>query len=71
MGYVMWPLHLLVEGHLTEKYACWIYPTLYGPKIETSRKNVHGQEETYERARERKIDYANNKDEVSTTLPTA
>ena len=65
------PFTRLVEGHITEKYVCWINPTLYGLRIETSCVNVHGQEETCERARERKLDYANNEDEVSTTPPTA
>ena len=61
----------ILEGYITEKYVCWIYLTLYGPRIETSRINIHGQEETCEHARERKLDYANNEDEVSTTPPTA
>ena len=61
----------LLEGHVTEKYVCWFNPTLSGPRIETSRVYVHGQEVTCERARERKLDYAIDEDKVSTTPPTA
>ena len=67
----MTPSHVLVEGHITEKYICWFNPTLNDPRIETLRVNVHGQEVTCERARERKFDHANNEDKVSTTPPTA
>ena len=59
----MTPLHVLVEGHITDKiYICWFNPTLNDLRIETSRVNVHGQEATCERAWERKFDYANNED---------
>ena len=64
-------LYIVVEGHITEVHVCWLKPALYGPRIETSRVNVHGQEVTCTRSRERKLEYTIDEDKVSTTPPTA
>ena len=64
-------LHVIIEGHITELRECWIKPALYGPRIETLRVNVHGQEVTCTRSREKKLEYTIGEDKVSTMPPTS